>query len=199
MQWISKWLFFSRRNLNGKLQSPPYLMVLMVFTTGGERFYLDKSKCQPSMEHLMFVSLIKEGFFSDTWWSVWKKIVGLCEAADKIPLFVYLIACLSWYSHSPFSMVCLKLCPWGHTKRPPVIWHGFPYGSASEESSVCSVPLKALFHTLSLPRRSPGLISTAEQPREGREAKEAARGLGAPAALDTHTARGVRDAAAGSS
>lgn len=67
MQRISKWLFFSRRNLNGKLQSPPYLMVLMVFTTGGERFYLDKSKCQPSMEHLMFVSLIKEGFFSDTW------------------------------------------------------------------------------------------------------------------------------------
>lgn len=50
-----------------------------------------------------------------------------------------------------------------------------------------SVPLKAVFHTLSLSHRSPGLISSAEQPQEGREAQGAEQGLGVPAALDTHT------------
>lgn len=52
---------------------------------------------------------------------------------------------------------------------------------------MCLVRLKALFHTLSLPHHSPGLISTAEQPQEVGEAQEAVQGLGAPAALDTHT------------
>lgn len=55
---------------------------------------------------------------------------------------------------------------------------------------MCSVPLRALFHTLSLPRRSPELVSTAEQPQGGREAKEAEQSLGALAALDLHTAGG---------
>lgn len=64
---------------------------------------------------------------------------------------------------------------------------------------MCSVPLRALFHTLSLPRHNPGFVSTVEQPQGGMEAKEAVQSLGALAALDLHTAGGVRDSAAGSS
>lgn len=91
----------------------------MIFTTGGEIFYPEKSKCQPSMEqHVIFVNLIKERFSlihmvkcleenSGFVWSIWQNTP-----------YCYLSACLSCYSHSPFSMVCLTLSPWGHTEGP---------------------------------------------------------------------------------
>lgn len=120
MQWISKWLIFTWRNLNSKFTVPhtPHGATDNDFHHRRRGILSWQEQMSAFHEHLMFVSLIKEWFFSDTWWNVWKKVVGLCEASDKIPLFVYLISCLSCYPYSPFSTVCLKLCPWGHTKGP---------------------------------------------------------------------------------